>query len=224
MDGKFKKFIKSFKSLLCVSAISFGMGYLWAMALTNHSYPAPVYATTVTDSATQTWFIDRQIFSVRDYSWVKEYESTVIGRDTGKGYQYGASESTINRTEIWSETTTKFRVVHTGFPEDSIVQTYVTWAFLISNGDFSFLALLDSESGSRDPQQRSHIKWANGTRDWGLCQISSYWHWNITKDPRFFTDVQRQIEQCYKLYKWGTKFWWVKRIPERLKYFKLIID
>lgn len=42
---------------------------------------------------------------------------------------------------------------------------------------------------------------------WGYCQIHRQWHSAIVDDPRFFTDKRWQMEQCYRLWSGGTKFY-----------------
>lgn len=46
----------------------------------------------------------------------------------------------------------------------------------------------------------------------GFCQMHRKHHPEIVNDPRFFSDPLWQLEQCYRLYKGGTKFYAVDRM------------
>lgn len=89
---------------------------------------------------------------------------------------------------------------HYGYLSGSIVQQYIQYACDISHNDRDFVLTLNSENGSRDP-----IK-VGPTKDKGLCQISMVYHPEITNDPRF-TDYKRQLDQCWRLYSGGTRFY-----------------
>jgi len=81
-------------------------------------------------------------------------------------------------------------------------QQYVRMAAEISNNDITFLALLNSENGLWTPD-RTH----NDGIGFGFCGISRPWHNAIIDDERFLTDPHWQLEQCWRLYKGGTKFY-----------------
>jgi len=91
---------------------------------------------------------------------------------------------------------------------------YVRLASEISDNDLDFLALAESENGRWDPKRKSNVVGVNGYSDFGLLQINRGWYLNIVTDKRFFTDIRWQIEQSYKLYKGGTKFWGAVNIPK----------
>lgn len=106
-------------------------------------------------------------------------------------------------------------ITHKGYANDSVVQEYVRYAYDISDWDLDFVAMLDAENGKRDPKRQSQVpdkkRWmsANGREDSrGFCQLHRRRHKNIVDDPKFFTDWKRQMEQCHKKYKWGTRFYW----------------
>lgn len=44
-------------------------------------------------------------------------------------------------------------------------------------------------------------------QSYGYCQIHKPSHPGVINDPRFFTDKRWQMEQCYRLFKGGTKFY-----------------
>lgn len=98
---------------------------------------------------------------------------------------------------------------HWWFPEDSIVQSYVQYAWDISNGDMDFITTLEAENGLRNPQRQSEVR-KNGVREdsRGFCQLHRAWHSAIVDDARFKTDPYWQLEQCYNKYLAGTKFYW----------------
>jgi len=80
---------------------------------------------------------------------------------------------------------------------------YVKYASKISNNDLEFLATLNQENGLWTPDRQA----TNGEPSYGFCQIHSYYHPEIVSDPKFFTDPYWQLDQCYKLYIGGTKFY-----------------
>jgi len=80
-------------------------------------------------------------------------------------------------------------------------QKYVKIASDISGGDIRFLGLLNAENGLWSPT-RVH----NDGHGQGFCGIDDRWHSDIINDKRF-SDPKWQIEQCYKLWKGGTKFY-----------------
>lgn len=95
---------------------------------------------------------------------------------------------------------------------------YVRMASRISGNDIDFLALLDAENGLWTPTRKHAIN-NNGSSDWGFCGINDRWHPEITNDPKFLTDPEWQLEQCYRLYKGGTAFYGKARIPVTRKSF-----
>lgn len=90
--------------------------------------------------------------------------------------------------------------------------------------DIEFIYLIESESGNWEIEQQSNIylKHENGKnvvcnsdnwsddcrreRSFGFCQINKVYHPRIVNDERFFSDPKWQMQQCYKLWKGGTKF------------------
>lgn len=102
----------------------------------------------------------------------------------------------------------------TSDPDNEVVNT----AWEISH-DLSFLALLKAENGEFTIDRVSDLVGVNGYRDVGYCQINIGYHPEIYYDPRFKTDMRWQLEQCWKLYKGGTKFWGAKNIPRMKKDF-----
>ena len=48
--------------------------------------------------------------------------------------------------------------------------------------------------------------------DRGFCGISDGWYAHIVSDPRFTQDWKWQIDQCYTLYKGGTRFYGADRL------------
>jgi len=112
------------------------------------------------------------------------YAYTVHYGDNGK-----ASDITDNARKC-----TKLNV-------DEDQQQYVRMASTISNGDKRFLALLNAENGLWTPV-RAHDDGVGH----GFCGISYPWHKDIIEDERFLSNPQWQLEQCYRLWKGGTKF------------------
>lgn len=82
------------------------------------------------------------------------------------------------------------------------MQAMVDYAWSISKS-MDFVLTIEAESGF-NPQARNVNR--NGTVDSGIAQINHYYHPQIVKDPRF-SDWKWQLEQGWKLYKGGTRFY-----------------
>lgn len=110
---------------------------------------------------------------------------------------------------------------HTWYPSDSIVQSYVQYAYKISWGDLDFVSTLESENWLRDPQRQSEVidrKTGRREDSWGFCQLHRNRHSSVVDDPRF-KDPYRQLEQCWSKYKWGTRFYWYDvRQPKKKRF------
>ena len=104
-----------------------------------------------------------------------------------------------------------------GVGEDQ--QQYVRLASEISGGDIKFLALLEAENALWKIDRKSTKIAKNGVRDIGFCQINPNYHPKITNNKRFLTDAKWQLEQCWKLYKGGTKFYGKKNVHKTIKNF-----
>lgn len=96
------------------------------------------------------------------------------------------------------------------------VNKVLSYAYEVSNKDDKFVKLLISENGTVD------IDRVGVTGDIGYCQVSPYWHPEITRDPRFLTDWKWQIEQCHKLYSEGTIFYGLKKYENNAKFRKQV--
>ena len=108
----------------------------------------------------------------------------------------------------------KVQVAETVQPEVQPMQTcvkttagedqnqYVRYASEISNNDLDFLATLNAENGLWDPKRRSSFE-----DSWGFCQFHRAWHSKTVDDPRFFSDPKWQLDQCWRAYKGGTRFY-----------------
>lgn len=83
----------------------------------------------------------------------------------------------------------------------------------ISGGDINFLALLDAENGLWDPNR------VGVTGDLSFCQVSPYWHPEITNDPRFMDDPYWTLTKCYELYTGGTTFYGAQNIWKTINNF-----
>jgi hypothetical protein len=92
---------------------------------------------------------------------------------------------------------------------DEDQQQYVRYASQISNNDLDFLATLEAESGLWTPDRRSNVVDASGNLEpsYGFCQIHAGYHPEVVNDPRFFSDPFWQLDQCWKLYSGGTRFY-----------------
>ena len=86
-------------------------------------------------------------------------------------------------------------------------------AWDISNKDSRFVLLLSNENGAFSTKTKSSkgYKRRGGIYyDYGLCQVSSYYHSEyFDKEGKHWLkmSVDEQLEICYGLYKGGTKFY-----------------
>ena len=114
----------------------------------------------------------------------------------------------------------KQKVKHILWEKDDKRLKYVNYAY--SLGWLKFIALLEAENGLWSIDRRSNIGYVRKWKtyyDYWFCQISEYYHPNIYNDPKFYTDWKWQIDKCYKLYKWGTKFYGINNIHKTKKRF-----
>lgn len=93
----------------------------------------------------------------------------------------------------------------------------------VSNNNLDFVRLITSENGNmgfKDQSKVPHPTGPNGREDsWGYCQIHNQWHFKLIQDERFFTNKRWQMEQCFRLWSGGTKFYAPPR-PASEFYFK----
>ena len=114
-------------------------------------------------------------------------------------------------------------ITHALWEENDPRLVYVNYAYSIWGLDF--VALLEAENWLWNIDRRSlssyyrkgkTVKWywrpAWNYWDFWFCQISNYYHPNITEHPKMYTDWKWQIDQCLNLYKGGTKFYWLNNI------------
>ena len=117
------------------------------------------------------------------------------------------------------ETELEFKIIKKGAPEE--MQERIDYAWDVSGHDKRFIFLLEAENGSWSEDTKSSIgywRWDKASKsrkkfyDYGICQISEFYHKAVVEDERF-QDWRRQVEVCRKKYKGGTKFYGVARIP-----------
>jgi len=115
------------------------------------------------------------------------------------------------QTTAYYDASTPKVYYHVDHPEDKNITKFINIAYQISDGDLDFMAMIEGESW-RDPYIQSSCITEKGTREtsYWLCQMNSIWHSEVIDDPRFYEEIDRQIEQCYKKRKGGTKFYGYK--------------
>lgn len=114
-------------------------------------------------------------------------------------------------------------IKHKLWEENDPRHKYVNYAYDI--GWLDFVALLEAENWLWSIDRRSiswyyrywkTVKWywrpTGWYYDYWFCQISNYYHPHITEDDRFYTDWKWQIDKCLELYKWWTRFYWLKNM------------
>ncbi|MCP3684676.1 MAG: hypothetical protein GY861_18570 [bacterium] len=80
--------------------------------------------------------------------------------------------------------------------------------------DHKFIYMIEAENGEWSTNRRSNASYfRNGKEYWdfGICQISDFYHPHIVQDRRF-KEWKWQIDQCWKLYKGGTTFYGMNHI------------
>lgn len=126
---------------------------------------------------------------------------------------------------------------------------YATYAYSISQKDKDFVLLLNAENQKWNYKEKhkkgyklcwtwdhwkigklpnqlscnafsSNEKFYRTHYDYGFCGMSDGYKKHITDDPRFLTDWRWQIDQCYKEYKAGTRFYGWEQRHERGKFVK----
>lgn len=76
---------------------------------------------------------------------------------------------------------------------------YVKLASIISNNDLDFILTLEAENGLWKLDRISKAN-SNGTKDYGLCQLNSAYHWNFIQSDDF-KDAEKQLKYCYEVFK-----------------------
>jgi len=100
-----------------------------------------------------------------------------------------------------------------------------------------FLLMIEGERQWFDPLRQSNLylqkkngkvvickkeNWSAACKreqSFGHCQVHSYYHPEITNDKRF-EDSYWQLDQCWNLYKGGTKFYGIANKHNSIKKFK----
>jgi len=148
------------------------------------------------------WHLDRAVDEAQSFVWstdpddIAQLEFLVIKISE----LYHAKKSVMEQRAN--------KVQHNRFPEGSIQQQYVDYAFAISWGDKDFILTLQAENSAWSIDRQSNY-YRNGRREpsFGLCQINKDYHADIVNDPRFFSDWKRQIETCWNSYRNWVRFY-----------------
>lgn len=98
-----------------------------------------------------------------------------------------------------------------------LAQDMIQYACELSNYDKDFILTINAENWWWNMKLRSYIVWSNWYYDYGLCQINKWYHPEIVNNQKFFTDWKYQIDNCRKLYKWWTTFYWYYHRYERAR-------
>lgn len=113
----------------------------------------------------------------------------------------------------------KARCYHYWFNEHAVAQEMIQYACDISYYDHDFILTLNAENWGWNINAMNRNK--NGTFDKGLCQFNSQYYSHIINDKRF-SDWKFQLDNCLKLYKWGTRFYWFDVRYKRSRWLVLI--
>ena len=86
---------------------------------------------------------------------------------------------------------------------------YIQYAYTISDCNKDFVLTLNEENpwwdaGLQSLQEHCENGYCKREESYGFCQIHRNWWSHIVDDPRFFVDLEWQLEQCLRLYRQGT--------------------
>lgn len=107
------------------------------------------------------------------------------------------------------------RVIHEGYPKDSVVQNIVNYAWKLWGYDF--VAVLECENGSYKLDSIGD----NGHAFW-LCQANDIYQKDIPAD--YTTNWVVAVEYCYQKWKWGTRFYGPNRMIKWQKCYEYVKD
>ena len=107
----------------------------------------------------------------------------------------------LERTETNNSQNAKSskKIIHSGFPIDSIVQQYVQYAYEI--GWMDLVTILECENWHRDMYRQSDVVeqyWRREQSYW-FCQIHRPSHPDIVDNPLFRSDWKRQLDRCKEI-------------------------
>lgn len=96
------------------------------------------------------------------------------------------------------------------YDEEDERNAYIQYAY--EKGWMDLVLLMECENSTRNMYRQSEVI-KNGRREpsYWFCMIDRDFHKEIVDNPLFWSDWKRQIDQCYNLRKWGTKFYWPGR-------------
>lgn len=103
------------------------------------------------------------------------------------------------------------KITHTWYPEDSLAQNVVRYAYEL--GGYDFVAVFECENGTYD----MHRLWDNDHAHW-LCQINDRFHKDIPEN--YEEDYKVAVEYCYKKWKEWTPFYWPSRVSKATRWMK----
>ena len=109
----------------------------------------------------------------------------------------------VNEAMDVAEKVATSKITHKWYPEDSIAQNVVRYAYKLWGMDFVYV--FECENWAYDMKRRGD----NGHAHW-LCQINDLYHKDIPED--YEIDWRVAVEYCYQKWKGGTKFYWPGRI------------
>lgn len=107
---------------------------------------------------------------------------------------------------------TGLRIVHEGYPKDSVVQNIVNYAYKLWGYDF--LAVLECEASYWLTQL------GDGWHAHGICQINDRFHKDIPAE--YYTNRVVAVEYCYQKRKSWVPFYWPSRIIKGQKCYEYV--
>jgi len=109
------------------------------------------------------------------------------------------------------------KVIHLWIPKNDERQKWINYAYKISWYNKDFILTLTAENYRWTTTRKSNRVWANWWSDYWICQVNAWYHpeilsWksyypNKEYFAKWFLNPYKQIDYCWKLYKWWTKFY-----------------
>ena len=141
------------------------------------------------------WVLGQGLYEANGFTW--EQTSSTIN-PTSKDSLQVAEEVEVVLEPLPEVKQFTGSIRHTWYPEDSLAQRVVSYAYEL--GGLDFVLVFECENWTYDMNRLGDHGHAHG-----LCQINDHFHKNIPAE--YFTDWKFAVEYCYQKWKSGTPFY-----------------